>query len=170
MTHAPRSPAQPRICDRGIAELVERRQQFLFFLRGLGHHAAAEDILQTAYLRLVERGVSLRDQQKLIGWFYRVLRNAGIDNVRAAQRMQRLQVHAISNREPETNGDEGQARLANATAMIGALEPGYREPLMGRYIEGLSLNELAMRSGITRNAATVRVHRALRALRALVTA
>jgi len=45
---------------------------FLGFLeRRLGDRATAEDLLQIAFLRLVERRVSARDDESLLPWFTR---------------------------------------------------------------------------------------------------
>ena len=43
---------------------------------------AAEDILQAAYVKAVEHGAEIRDNENAVAWFYRVLRNAVIDHYR----------------------------------------------------------------------------------------
>jgi RNA polymerase sigma factor (sigma-70 family) len=168
MTHAPHSFAQPQSNNDLVVQLLARRHQFVHFLQARGHHGSAEDILQAAYLRLVERGVSVRDEQKLTRWFYAVLRNAAIDNVRATKRRRRLDQAAACEQAPEQVTCDKHARLAATLALFDDLEPGYRDLLDSVYVQGLSINDLALRLGITRNAATVRVHRARRALAALV--
>lgn len=63
--------------------LVEEREAFLAFLeRRTGDRALAEDILQDAFARGLDRLDSLRDGESAVAWFYRILRNAVIDHHR----------------------------------------------------------------------------------------
>jgi RNA polymerase sigma factor (sigma-70 family) len=82
---------------QAIAQLVLNRQQFLQFVqRRVASAAAAEDIVQNAYIRAIENASVLRQQESAAAWFYRVLRNAIIDyyrhrsaEVRALERLAR---------------------------------------------------------------------------------
>ena len=65
-----------------IAKLVHGHREFLSFLeRRVESRAVAEDILQAAFARGLERGAGV-DNEKVVAWFYRVLRNAVIDHYR----------------------------------------------------------------------------------------
>lgn len=58
---------------------VQSKARFPQFLeRRLGSRADAEDLLQTAFLKLVARENSLRDEEELIPWFYQLLRNLAL--------------------------------------------------------------------------------------------
>jgi RNA polymerase sigma factor (sigma-70 family) len=60
--------------------LLEHRNQFLGFVqRRVQDAATAEDILQAAYIRALQHEGELQDRESVVGWFYRVLRNAVID-------------------------------------------------------------------------------------------
>ena len=60
--------------------LVERRRRFLQFLEPrVGSRAVAEELLQAAFVKVVERGSELRDGESAVAWFYRLLRNALVD-------------------------------------------------------------------------------------------
>src|SRR6185437_6019078 len=66
-----------------IQRLVDSHRQFLAFLeRRVESRAVAEDILQSAFVRGLERGAEMRDEESAVAWFYRVLRNAVIDHYR----------------------------------------------------------------------------------------
>ncbi len=66
-----------------IQRLVDSHRQFLAFLEArVESRAVAEDILQTAFVRGLERGADVRDEESAVAWFYRVLRNAVIDHYR----------------------------------------------------------------------------------------
>jgi DNA-directed RNA polymerase specialized sigma24 family protein len=60
--------------------LIEGRQQFLAFLeKRVESRAVAEDILQGAFVRGLEKSESLSDDESIVAWFYRILRNAVIE-------------------------------------------------------------------------------------------
>src|SRR4030095_7196841 len=66
--------------ERRTALLVQSQAQFLAFLvRHLGNRAEAEDLLQTAYLKALTAGETIRDDEKVLAWFYRILRNVLVD-------------------------------------------------------------------------------------------
>src|SRR5690349_1853986 len=63
-----------------VQVLVENHRNFLSFLeRRVGSRALAEDILQEAFARSVEKAEQLRSDESAIAWFYRLLRNAVTD-------------------------------------------------------------------------------------------
>jgi RNA polymerase sigma factor (sigma-70 family) len=66
-----------------IEELLASRQRFLDFVsRRVSEPELAEDIVQEALLRAIQSADRLRDDTRLIPWFYQLLRNAIIDNYR----------------------------------------------------------------------------------------
>ena len=63
-----------RMTPQALNTLVLHQQRFLSFLeRRLGNRAAAEEVLQAAFLRGIEKGESLRDEESVVAWFYRLL-------------------------------------------------------------------------------------------------
>src|SRR5881398_81596 len=59
-----------------LTTLAERRRDFLSFLeRRVGHREVAEDVLQEAFARSLDK-VPLGSEESAVAWFYRVLRNA----------------------------------------------------------------------------------------------
>src|SRR5690606_9321983 len=77
--------AEPESTDdraRAANVLVENHRAFLRFLgRRVGDRALAEDLLQDAFTRNLDRLSDVPDEG-LVPWFYRVLRNAAIDRHR----------------------------------------------------------------------------------------
>ena len=66
-----------------VATLVANHRQFLRFLeQRVGSRAEAEDILQEAFVKGVERLGGLLEGESANAWFYRVLRNAVVDHYR----------------------------------------------------------------------------------------
>ena len=78
------------LSPEAIAQLVKGHKQFLAFLeRRVESRAVAEDILQAAFTRGLERGAGV-DDEKVVAWFYRVLRNAVIDHYRQRSTAERV--------------------------------------------------------------------------------
>src|SRR5258706_9301283 len=74
------------VSPKAVAVLVDNHREFLKFLeRRVGSRAVAEDILQEAFVRGLDRLQSLRDDESAVAWFYRILRNAVIDYHRRRQ-------------------------------------------------------------------------------------
>jgi len=151
-----------------LEHLLESRLQFLKFIQNrVGTLEAAEDILQSAFVKSIERGATIRDEGSTVAWFYRVLRNAIIDyyrqrgvSDRASEALVRqLETHV----EPEDSfkGDICQC----VSGLLDTLKPQYRQALMRIDLEEGSLADLGEEAGITANNAAVRVHRAREALR-----
>ncbi len=160
------------LSTEALARLVEGRQQFLAFLRTrVESEAAAEDILQAAFVRGIEKGAGLRDEENVVAWFYRLLRNAIIDYYRhraSSTRMtEQLAHHFETHQEPDDAFQSGICQCIGA--LVETLKPEYREAIQQVDLEEGSLAELAERAGITANNAAVRVHRAREALRKQVT-
>ncbi len=162
-----KSNASTALSPDAIAQLVKGHREFLAFLeRRVESRAVAEDILQTAFARGLERGAGVQDE-KVVAWFYRVLRNAVIDHYR--QRSTTARVMEAWGREfPDVQEPEAELRQEICQCVSGLLEtlkPEYRQALRIVDLEEGKLNDLAQQSGITAENAAVRVHRARAALR-----
>ncbi len=166
------SQQQSGLSPQALTRLVECRQQFLAFLRTrVDSEAAAEDILQAAFVRGIEKGGAVRSEENVVAWFYRLLRNAIIDYYRhraATSRTAEQLVHQLETHvEPEDSFHGGICQCVKA--LLETMKPEYREAIELVDLEENSLNGLAERAGISANNAAVRVHRAREALRKQVT-
>jgi RNA polymerase sigma-70 factor (ECF subfamily) len=154
--------------ERRTALLVQSQAQFLAFLaRHLGNRAEAEDLLQTAYLKALTANETVRDDEKVLAWFYRVLRNVLIDAQRRRAARERLESRLIREVPGATVPDEAlfHAVCQCVLDIAHALKPEYRDILQRVELEDVSLSEGAVALGITPNNASVRLHRARHALR-----
>lgn len=148
--------------------LLEHRDQFLGFLRRrVSDPAVAEDILQAAYVRALQHEGELCSQESVVGWFYRVLRNAVIDQYRRRATENRaleewgreLETHAVPTHE--THGDV----CACLTRVMDAIRPEYAELLRAVDLGEQRLRDFAQDHNISAANAAVRAHRARAALR-----
>ena len=65
--------------------LAEHHGRFFDFLRRrLASDAVAEDILQDAYAKSLEKADETRGEDSVVAWFYQILRNAVVDHYRKA--------------------------------------------------------------------------------------
>jgi RNA polymerase sigma-70 factor (ECF subfamily) len=165
-------PAAPRPSAAAVEKLVAHHRDFLGFLeRRVGSRSEAEDILQEAFVRGVERADSLREGESAIAWFYRTLRNAVIDRHRrrgAASRALEAFARELDS-EVEPSADVRQTVCACVRVLSDTLKPEYADALRKIDVEGMSVQAYAAEIGIAANNAGVRVHRAREALRKRVT-
>jgi RNA polymerase sigma factor (sigma-70 family) len=150
-----------------VQRLVESHRQFLAFLeRRVESRAVAEDILQSAFVRGLERGAELRDEESVVAWFYRLLRNATIDHYRHRASTERAHEgwarEVVTQEAPEA--ELKQEICQCVSALVETLKPEYREALRIIDLDEGSLKDLAERTGTTSGNAAVRVHRAREAL------
>ena len=147
--------------------LMDNHRSFLDFLeRRTGSRADAEDVLQGAFVRALEKGGDLRDGEAATAWLYRLLRNALIDRHRA----EATQGRAIESKAKEAEDGEGEdAELQGevcrcVVGLLPTLKPEYAELLQRVDLEGEAVNGAAQALGLTPSNAGVRLHRARRAL------
>jgi RNA polymerase sigma factor (sigma-70 family) len=151
-----------------LQQLVDSHRQFLSFLqKRVESREVAEDILQSAFVRSLEHGSELRDEESAVAWFYRVLRNATIDHYRRRDSTQRAYEgwgkEIILSETPDALLKDEICQCVST--LVTTLKPEYQEALKLIDLEDGSLNDLAGRTGITAGNAAVRVHRAREALR-----
>lgn len=66
-----------------LERIAAHQTRFLHFLASrVEDAAAAEDILQSAYVRAIEHSSAIRNGESSVAWFYRILRNAVTDHYR----------------------------------------------------------------------------------------
>jgi len=147
-----------------IVDEYERRL-YGFALRMTGNREDAEEIVQDAFVRSLERGEEIRDS--VVGWFYRVLRNAVIDyQRRQAVANRRLDQFAA---ELDASGEPGEELTKIACACVvklaDTLKPEYADALRRIEVDQVSVKDYAHANGISPNNAGVRIFRAREALR-----
>ena len=153
--------------ERVVRRVLGRKERLLVFLEErLGSRVDAEDLLQTAMVRLVEKGRSLRAEDRVLRWFYRVLRNLVVDwhrrRAARARMMARVgRLEAGGRGRDEALYDEVCACVGD---VLGTLRREYADVLRRAEIEEQPLADIARELRITRNNASVRLHRARRAL------
>lgn len=155
-----------------VRRLLGQQPEFLGFLRRrLGSEAVAEDLLQQSLVRAVERYHSLKHDESVVPWFYRILRHAVIDYYRSHEAEARRDdaylrdlVQAGEDQEPAF--DELKPSVcACLSRLLPALRPNYAELIRRIDLGGESPQRVAEELNISQNNLTVRLHRARQALK-----
>jgi RNA polymerase sigma factor (sigma-70 family) len=158
--------------EAAMNTILAQRKQFLGFLeRRVGDHGLAEDILQAAYMRALRHTAELDanagEDESVVAWFYRVLRNAVIDQYR--RRSTENKALEAWGRELETAvypSHEVQEEICGCLAgVVKDLKPEYAEVIQAVDLGEQPLNEFAKQRGLSGSNAGVRAHRARTALR-----
>ncbi len=127
--------------------------------------AEAEDILQAAFVRGIEKGASIRDAESSVAWFYRLLRNALIDHYRRSGTERRVFSAEVAE-ETATHHTEIVGEVCTCIrALLPALKTEYAQIIQRVDLNEESLADVANTLDITPNNAAVRLHRARAALR-----
>jgi RNA polymerase sigma factor (sigma-70 family) len=165
LAHMTSSPVAPDVLN----VLVENHRRFLAFLeRRVGSRAAAEDILQDAFVRSLDRADTLRDSDAVIPWFYRLLRNAVVDHYRRDGAEDRALAYVAGTAAESAPGPDEELRdeiCACVASLVDTLKPEYAAAIKRVDLDGAAVADFAREIGITANNAGVRLHRAHEALR-----
>jgi RNA polymerase sigma-70 factor (ECF subfamily) len=146
--------------------LLAHHGKFLGFLeRRLGTRVDAEEVLQAGYARALEKGVPDDDDEGVVTWFYRLLRNALVDRARRRDTERRSSERLAREPEDVEVPELREAVCACMHDLLPAMKPEYAEIVRAVDLEEGALSEAAAAGGITLNNATVRLHRARKALK-----
>ena len=152
----------PALLDQTLA--VQGEALVAYVRQRLGPEAA-EDVVQDALLRVVERAPELDDEADLTRWLWRVVRNATVDAHRRAEASERREeAWAAEQPDAELPPDEEAVLCACYRPLLDGLDPAHADVLRAE-LGGEEPAALADRLGITPGALRVRRHRARAALR-----
>jgi RNA polymerase sigma-70 factor (ECF subfamily) len=160
-----------------LQDLVGRYQyrlvRYLIYL--LGRRDEVDDLVQETWLRVLERGSSYDGRSRFEPWLFTIARNLAIDHMRKG-RIFSLDSNTDEEQDtalptPASNAPSPftlAARTEDAERLAGSLEtlqPIYREALVLRFQEELSLQEISGVVGAPVATVASRIYRGLRTLR-----
>jgi RNA polymerase sigma-70 factor, ECF subfamily len=159
-----------------LEALVEQYQyrlvRYLIYL--LGRRDGIDDLVQETWLRVLERGSSYDGQSRFEPWLFRVARNIAVDTMRKRQTLSLdSDDHDGGGVRPSPASNAPSpftlaARTEDADRLacsLQTLEPVYREALVLRFQEDLSLQEISVVVGAPVSTVASRIYRALATLR-----
>lgn len=169
--------------EAAFRELIRRYERPVFSLiyRMVRDSAAAEDLSQDAFIKVLNNLDKYRPEFKFSSWLFKIANNVTIDALRKRQ-LDTISLdgspHASSASEVEASrfelADDAESPLDElASRELGAiiehaiatLRPEYRNCIMLRYVEGRSYEEIAATLDLPLGTVKTYIHRARHELR-----
>lgn len=166
-----------------FAALVRRHQTPLynFSLRHLRAQAAAEDVVQDAFVRVVQKAADFKHEARFTTWLYTIARNLCIDHLRKQVHRKHPSLDqakagegdgegptlgeqtadARASVERDATGSELKKRIAKA---VETLPEEQREVFLMREVANLPFKEIAEVTGVPENTVKSRMRYALERL------
>ncbi len=127
-----------------------------------GDASVADDVTQQIFLKLFTVIGQFRGESEFTTWLYRMVVNACLD-----ERRKRRRFLPWGDTMPSNSGEKkpqekqyAQIEIAEAVrAAIGELKPTFRLPILLKYIEGLSYEEIATVMGCSKGTVASRLNR-----------
>lgn len=168
---AARAETFARLVDRGALDRAYR-----YATLALGSRSDAEDATHDAALMAWRRFGELRDRDRFDAWFGRILVNTCRDRLRARGRTpmrlddRPLTVASLAT-APMTPDETGAIAVREVLeAALGSLSSEHREVVVLRFYLDLTVDQIAVRTGVRSGTVKSRLHYALRRLRAAIDA
>ena len=117
-----------------------------------------DDLVQEVFLTAFTRIRELRDPAAFGGWIAAIARNRATDHMRQMREQVELP-------DDLAGGDPIETEAFAVLEIVRALPEAYRDTLLMRLVEGMSGNEIAVRSGLTPASVRVNLHRGMKLLR-----
>ena len=128
-----------------------------------GDRAVADDVTQQIFLKLFTAIRQFRGDSEFTTWLYRMVVNACLDERRRRRRLLPLpETMAMKNPSEKKPQEKQYARREVSEAVqaaIGELKPKFRLPILLKYIEGLSYEEIASVMGCSKGTVASRLNR-----------
>jgi len=128
-----------------------------------GDHTIADDVTQQIFLKLFTAIKQFRGDSEFTTWLYRLVVNACMDERRRSRRLLPFGEAAVMKTPvPKKPQEKQYARkeLAQAVQLaISQLKPKFRLPILLKYVEGMSYEEIATVMGCSKGTVASRLNR-----------
>jgi RNA polymerase sigma-70 factor, ECF subfamily len=131
---------------------------------------AVDDLVQDVFIRAMRRVSTLQKSESFAAWLAAIARNVANDYHRRSRPEEQLD-DGISDEESRPGAADRSSSNVDRASGIAALEAirslpeAYREPLILRFVEGMTGPEIAERTGLTHGSVRVNLHRGMQMLR-----
>ena|SRR5436853_5505976 len=153
---------------RVLFEEYKDRVYSIAFYSLSGDKAAAADATQQVFLKLITRIGQFRGDAEFATWLYRLVVNTCLDERRKQKRLVPLAEFGLMTKnqsEVSQAKHYAQHELAeHVQAAIAELRPKLRLPILLKYIEGLSYDEISKVLGCSKGTVASRLNRGHKAL------
>ena len=162
--------------DSSAFETLYRKHKdalYRFFLRQCGNQAVAEELYQDVWLRVIKARDSYEQKAKFTTWLYRIAHNILIDQFRKPQTDSDDEYDTESIPDNAANDPEvilsGQEKIERFRLQLKNLPKEQIEVFLLKEEAGLSLEEIALTVGESKEAVKSRLRYAVKKLRQSLT-
>ncbi len=128
-----------------------------------GDRAVADDVTQQIFLKLFTAIRQFRGDSEFTTWLYRLVVNACLDEHRRRRRWLPLgdtvEMRNPSDKKPQEKQYARREVSEAVQTAIGELKPKFRLPILLKYVEGLSYEEIASVMGCSKGTVASRLNR-----------
>lgn len=128
-----------------------------------GNQTAAGDVTQQIFLKLMTSITQFRGESQFTTWLYRLVANACIDEQRRGNRLTGLEetthMSKVEDRRPQERNYARGEMADSVKAAIAELKPKFRLPILLKYMEDLSYEEIAAVLGCSKGTVGSRLNR-----------
>jgi RNA polymerase sigma factor (sigma-70 family) len=155
--------------ETAFAQLLDRHLKLVYGTcrRALHDEQLAEDATQAVFLLLAQKSGSLRPGTSVIGWLFNAARLVSRNAARGEARRRKYEqeaAHAMDQQSSRTSPD-GQDIEPWLNDALAVLPDADRDAVLLRYVDGLSLREAAMETGVDEKTVSRRSTRAIDKMR-----
>jgi RNA polymerase sigma-70 factor, ECF subfamily len=151
--------------DSGVTEFVAKLRAFI--RARVPDNATADDLTQETLLKVYRSRASLRENDRLEAWVYRIARRTLIDYYRKRRPSEELPASLRSESEEEVSAIR-DAVLISTICFMEELPDAYRIPLQLSELEGMTMPQIAARLGLSLTAVKSRIRRGRQMLKKML--
>lgn len=163
-TNAHASSSTPKRFESVVGGLRADLYRYAYWLSRDSEQA--QDVVQETMLRAWRSFDSLADERAVKSWLFTIVRNEN-NRIYARKRLDTVDIDELNTQVPELSVSPDAADRSDLHAVLGQLDPVYREPLVLQVLMGHSSKEIGEIIGITPDAVNTRLFRARQKLHAL---
>jgi RNA polymerase sigma-70 factor (ECF subfamily) len=167
----------PDLLDRLIEQYQHRLLRYLTYLTG--HRELAEDLFQETWIRVLERGHQYDGKHEFSTWLFSVARHLCIDSMRKKSPVSldgllddtndaRAPLDPVDIRPSALENIAQHEHAERINAALSCIPAEYREAVVLRFQEGLTLDEIAAVTGAPLGTIKSRLYRGLNLLMPLL--
>ena len=119
----------------------------------------AEDVVSESIIKALNAAETIRSPEYIKTWFYKIIVNTAINNLKKKNRFDEF-----SEKENEISMEDDHSQI-NLQIILDKLEVKYREIIVLRFMEDMTIKEIAQVTGINESTVKTRLYRALEILK-----
>ena len=119
----------------------------------------AEDVVSESIIKALNAAETIRSPEYIKTWFYKIIANTAINNLKKKNRFDEF-----SEKENEISMEDDHSQI-NLQIILDKLEVKYREIIVLRFMEDMTIKEIAQVTGINESTVKTRLYRALEILK-----